>query len=122
MFQYAVARALAERTGSPFRLHVPKLRVHRDRMFELGCFALDAPLATLGDFVAFKGGPFAIPLLRRRKHPQAIIERGHNFDPAVLVARPPVYLDGYFQSEKYFAALAGKLRQAFSFTTPPTGR
>lgn len=122
MFQYAVARAMSLRLGSPFRLHVPRLQVNEDRPFELQCFRADMPIAGIRDFSAFTGGVLAIPLLRKRRHPQAIVEQGHNFDPRVVEARPPIYLDGYFQTERYFVEHRETLLADFTFATPPTGR
>lgn len=43
------------------------------------------------------------------------MEKDCNFDPEIL-NRDPAYLTGYFQSEKYFADIEEKVRQAFSFS------
>lgn len=43
------------------------------------------------------------------------MEKDCNFDPEIL-NRDPAYLTGYFQSEKYFADIEEKVRQAFCFS------
>jgi hypothetical protein len=44
------------------------------------------------------------------------------FDPAVLDKRGTSYLDGYFQSEKYFHDIADQLRQDFTLAKPFQGK
>ena len=121
MFQYAVAKALARRLGCPFRLHVPLIRIHKDRPFELPCFAARIPLARLPDFRAFTGGVLSWPFLRRRRHPQVRQEQGHYFEASLLRARAPLYLEGYWQSEKYFREYRDELLEDFTFRTAPIG-
>ena len=40
------------------------------------------------------------------------------FDPALLELRAPVYLDGYWQSERYFSSIAVLLRQELTAKAP----
>lgn len=122
MFQYATAKALARRHGCSFALYVPRLRTHADRPFALDCFAAPLPLARLTDFQSFKGGFLSWPLLRQGLHPQVWRERGHNFDASLILAQPPLYLDGYWQTEKYFCETRKELLQDFSWRTALTER
>jgi len=62
------------------------------------------------------------PLLRLGLHPQVRQERGHNFDASLMMAQPPLYLEGYWQSEKYFREARDELLQDFSWRTAPAGR
>lgn len=121
MFQYATAKALARRHGCPFALYVPRVRMHADRPFALDCFAAP-PLARLTDFQSFKWGMLSWPLLRLGLHPQVWQERGHNFDASLMLAQPPLYLEGYWQSEKYFREARYELLQDFSWRTAPAER
>jgi hypothetical protein len=49
-----------------------------------------------------------------------IKEAGLAYDEQVLAAKGQLYLDGYWQSERYFVAAAEAIRRDFSFKTPPT--
>ena len=122
MFQYATAKALARRHRCPFALYVPRLKRHPDRPFALDCFTARVPLARLTDFQSFKWGLLSLPFLRRRLHPQVREERGHNFDASLVLAQPPLYLDGYWQSEMYFRDMRDELLQDFSWSTAPAER
>jgi hypothetical protein len=63
-------------------------------------------------------------LLRRKpKRPATHVrERQYHFDPRVLQLRGDVYLDGNWNSPKYFEDVAPLIRQEFTFRQPATGR
>jgi hypothetical protein len=54
--------------------------------------------------------------------PTHIREKHFHFDPDILNMPDSVYLDGYWQSEKYFADIAGIIRQEFTVKTPQGGK
>ena len=45
-----------------------------------------------------------------------------HFDPDILNLSDGIYLDGSWQSEKYFADIEVVIRQEFTVKTPPTGK
>jgi hypothetical protein len=47
-----------------------------------------------------------------------VAERGFSYDPAVAALRPPVALYGNWQSERYFADIAGTIRADFTLAEP----
>jgi hypothetical protein len=47
-------------------------------------------------------------------------ERAFTFQPKVLGQRPPAYLDGYWQSEKYFGDVADVIRKDFTVKRAPS--
>jgi len=51
-----------------------------------------------------------------------ILEKGFAFDPEVLKSPDDVYLEGYWQSEKYFASTEGLLRREFTIRQSLSGR
>jgi hypothetical protein len=61
---------------------------------------------------ALRGNPGPLGLRR-------IVEQGHAFEPALLDAPDDVYLDGYWQSEKYFKDAEPVLRSQLRFVPPP---
>jgi hypothetical protein len=128
MFQYAAARALADRTGSEVVLDVSDFAsytVHR--------YALDAMRirAQVRGAPAVTAVPQARPFARKAKalwrrlvpaRAQAVPtyrERSFAFDPGVASQRPPVQLEGYWQSEKYFRDAADAIRADFTLGTEP---
>ncbi len=128
MFQYATGRALALRRRAVLKLDVTgfaAIGIHTKRRYELDSFSIQGSVASDADLARFNGA--GKPGLSRRDRvlrwlriggPQGAWpihrERHFEFDPAVLELRPPAYLDGYWQSERYFSDIAGQLRQEFT--------
>jgi hypothetical protein len=54
--------------------------------------------------------------------PTYFTEKQFHFDPDILKLRGDFYLDGYWQSEKYFANIDRLIAQEFTVKTPQTGR
>jgi len=113
MFQYTLGRALANKhktelffdTGS-FATALPR------RQYALDVFNIFGRIANKSDLEKFF--PSGIKKLLQRlnlynyKH---IKELQFNFDPAILNLPDNTYLDGYWQSEKYFNKIEPKIRQ-----------
>jgi hypothetical protein len=135
MFQYATGRALARRRGAALKLDVTgfaAVAAHTKRRFELDSFSIDVCLASDADLAQFDRASEprsprldrALRLLRiDRRHSSWPIHREPHFqfDPAVPELRAPVYLDGYWQSEKYFFNIDGVLRKEFTAKAPLDG-
>jgi hypothetical protein len=130
MFQYAAARALADRTGSEMLLDVGDFATYTLRRYELDTLRVRArvqPPASVAQTAAAAPGPLA----RRAKAlvqrffpawPQGVPvyrERAFTFDPGLLQQRPPVLLEGYWQSEKYFLDAAAAIRRDFTAAAEP---
>ncbi len=130
MFQYAIGRALAIRSGTVLKLDLSGFVTDIKRRFELDDFPIQAAPASEIDVKSFR------PRLHGNKKswraratrimnrylrtgdPAVYRERYFHFDPMVRDLRPPVYLDGYWQSEKYFADCADLIRREFTPQTP----
>jgi hypothetical protein len=118
LFQYAAGRALADRLGTDLALDTRYLG--GDRAFGLDHFAnaryrTDAPLPP-----AKSDGLLRYGLWRLfGRSPRFHRERALGFDPGFLDLPDGSYLHGYWQSERYFAAIADRLRHDLTFTTPP---
>ena len=100
-FQYALGLALAEKHNTRLRLDLSCYPDHKNRTFNLDRFRLDCELANV---------PFETPNVH---------ERFFHFDPAILELGNDVFLDGYWQSEKYFKAYESLIREKFTFINPP---
>jgi hypothetical protein len=123
LFQYATARAVAEKRGIPLKLDSETgfLLDPYERGFRLNCFALTAEIATRAEVAAARLRWGMYTLLARRIERLWIAKRGSSFCPLALrvgVHRRGGYLEGYWQSEEYFKSIRDSLRREFSILTP----
>jgi len=134
MFQFATARRLAHVCGVPLKLDLgsygpegyhsaPGLEAFR-RFVRLREFNIAAEPATPQEVANLKD-PYTensrtmsrIVRQLRKLNPSLgcpkthFRERRYRFDPEVLELRSPCYLSGFWQSEKYFADIAGIIRK-----------
>lgn len=132
MFQYALGRSLAIKNKAPLKLDITPLgpKEVNGRQYSLGIFNIAADLATDEEIsVLLKNGDYRRHLWSNRiSHKffdftaghrpnliknKFIIERRTNFDQKVLSAADPVYLNGHWQSEKYFQDIAEIIKKDF---------
>jgi hypothetical protein len=120
MFQYAAGRSLSLKTGLPLVLDLRHYRRARDHGYGLGKFDLaDAPLDEARLPPHIRDRPLAYWLWRLTgRKPQLQVENGDGFDPAIASLSGPAWIEGYFQSEKYFAAHAATIRHELTPTFP----
>lgn len=125
MFQYACGRSLSLRTGQPLRLATDQFKGYTlHNGFELQrMFGVDAPLATESELRALLGWQ-ASPRLRRVFGRSAMRwatgrhwgnEPHFRFWPGLAALRGPLYLHGYWQTERYFQEHADQIRADFAF-------
>lgn len=119
MFQYAAGRALALRRGTELRIDRGAFATYDVRPYALGPMALKAPDAQPSDIPPSRPPSFLKRLLRPRPHTYLVKEASLRFDPAVFAAVDGAYLDGYWQSERYFADARDAIRADFTVATPP---
>ncbi len=132
MFQYAAGRAVALRCGVPLKLDLSGFADPTERPYALDAMAIEATPAVAADLAPFgkeepsARGPWARLLgvrcrLRRwrgRRDGRLYEERVFHFDPRVRSLSAPVYLDGYFQSERYFRDVRGAVARELSLRAP----
>ncbi len=107
LFQYALARSLSQRTGQPFKLDFTSYGHDELRKPGLRSFRASLPVAGRLEISRLKyglGEHFLAKLMRREptKGVAFIQEKTHSYDASILSLKDPAYLDGYWQSEKYF--------------------
>jgi len=126
MFQYAAARALADRTGTELLLDVSEFASYTLRRYELDTLrvrarVLPAPAAKAAPGpLARKASALVQRFFPVRAPGQAVYrEPAFHFDPGLLHQRPPVLLEGYWQSEKYFLDDAEAIRRDFTLAGEP---
>jgi len=116
LFQYACARRLAHVKGAELVLdlswfsHRPSSNTSRE--YELDRYPIHARTPTTGEMFWLKlhQGRFMrrVPFIPR--HWDHYREQGFAFDPLVLNLPDNVYMDGYWQSYKYFEDVASMIR------------
>ena len=133
MFQYSAGRALALRSGAALRFDISGFaEALAKRPYALDCFSIHGSAASAAELSRFypisgRRSPRVDRVMRRlRFHwPEGdwpIYREPHfKFDPGVPLLRAPVYLDGYWQSERYFSDIAGVLRRDFTLLAPLSG-
>ena len=128
MFQYAAGRRLAHVLGVELKLDISSFAYDKLRRYSLGAFNIQENIASLGEVTALKKVTIPQRLLAKLRHrapgpgPRHIAEKHFHFDPEVLTLHDGVYLEGYWQSEKYFADIAGIIRREFVVKSPQSGK
>jgi hypothetical protein len=125
MFQYAAAKRLTYLLGSELKLDITDFPDHNNRTFSLECFNIDIQLANTHEINSLKycKETFMDRILNKalKPGPNYILEQQTGFCPEILELHDGVYLEGYWQSEKYFKDIESTIRNNFTFKTPPKG-
>lgn len=130
MFQYALGRALAHKNKTDLKLDISeyenRYKLHR---YSLQHLNIDEKIATAEEIKRLKDGDNPRILLQLlkifKKTPivnsakSHIIEKKFSFDEPILSLGDNIYLDGYWQSEKYFTNIQDIIRREFQIKTPP---
>lgn len=124
MFQYATGRALSIKNNTKLGLDLTFLldRIPRPnftfRDYDLDVFNIDALIVPQSEipFIhrLFKG-KFGIffDLIKRKFIKPIGVEKSFNYDSSILDLKGDVYLDGYWQSQKYFENIEDIIRKDF---------
>jgi len=129
MFQYAAGRCLAYSHNTDLKLDITQYQLDKLRDYGLSVFNITENIASAIDL-----DRVCRPLVWNIKHPLEAVkfgirqnipvrfvkERHFHFDPEILALPDNVYLEGYWQSEKYFAEIADIICKEFSFVNPPS--
>jgi hypothetical protein len=122
MFQYAAGRALALRQGAPLELDISGFASYPLRRYELDAFTLDAGLCLSGAKASPVAGFAAAARRWFGRKPAAAMrvyrEPHFQFDENLARQRAPVIIDGYWQSERYFADAVDAIRAEFTPRAP----
>lgn len=126
MFQYAAAKAVALRSGAELKLDISWFATASDRQYALGPLRVSAQIldGTSPETSTARFFRKALNRVTSRTDERwmgrpVFREKYFHFDSAMLDVRAPVYLDGYFQSEKYFLEYKNLIASEFTVATPP---
>jgi hypothetical protein len=122
MFQYAAGRCLAYTLNTGLKLDLSLFRQDKTREYSLSAFSITGDIASAAD-LSLIGRPLPWMIRHPAEALQSIIkqntpvryvkERQFHFDPDILALPDNVYLEGYWQSEKYFSAIEPIIRNEF---------
>ncbi len=130
MFQYSLGLYLSMKYNVPLKLDVRSLLdrnadskiTFRDYQLDVFGIELDQPTKSeLWNFgVVFANESTRGRLLSILNHisPKVYKEQGFSFNHKVNEIGSDIYLDGYWQSEKYFESVAPMIRQTFKVVAP----
>lgn len=134
MFQYAAARRAAFVNNASLKMDLGGFDdpgQGTKRSYELDAFLISGKTALPTEVAALKyyrQNPFIrrLPIFFKKRifhyNKTHIIEKHYDFDPEILSLKGNVYLDGYWQSDKYFKDIETLLRTEFSFRYEPGGQ
>lgn len=120
LFQYALGRRLALDRSVPLKLDLSWYWANRVRSYGLWHFNICAEMA-FPDEIALTAGKRS-DLCERQKpyyHRSWVRQQHRQFDANILNVKSPVYLHGYWQSEKYFQTIEPMLHQELTLKTSP---
>lgn len=125
MFQYAAGRSLALAHDCQLKLDLSWFDAYHSYAYQLNLFGIKADIATADEVSRFVGSfpRLARMLLKRfwvgRK--TYYVERGFAFDEGFYGRTPPLYMDGYWQSWKYFQDYAKQIKEELTLSNPMVG-
>ncbi len=121
MFQYSAARRLADTHRTTLKLDISAFDNHGPRRYSLGAFNIKASIASRKDIASLKGrvnerlrGSVRRYLGLELAPSSYVREKSYSFDPHVLELPDNIYLDGYWQSDKYFLSIDNIIRRDFT--------
>ena len=132
MFQFALGRALADRLGVPLKLDLTAFKRDPPRPYALHHFAIRAGEASPEEIRRLKP---AAPWLERLGRAVRLLEGGkrydrptvptcfyeslfYHFDQRVAELQAPIYVDGFWQSTRYFEQIRPALVEDFAIESP----
>ncbi|HEX3048662.1 MAG TPA: alpha-1,2-fucosyltransferase [Bacillota bacterium] len=107
LFQYALGRRIADFHQTPLKLDLTWFEELNFPKYMLGRFMIDEKIAVTEE----------IEMAKAACH---FREDNFRFEPGFLKTPPLAYLDGYWQSERYFREIEGVLRKEFTLKKPPS--
>lgn len=124
MFQYAFGRSMALKNNCDLKLDLSFFNNDEIRKYRLNDFLVIEDIANQAQIESIKELHFS-PLNRLKRQifntkPYFLQEKNIEFNSNYLRTQHDVYLDGYWQSEKYFVDYSAQIRKDFQIKTLPS--
>ncbi len=130
LFQYAVARHLAEINDTVVKLDISGFEKYKLHKYSLSAFNIQENFATpdeIKNLIYKRNGFFRQNILNRNRTKKEYTERyikesQFSFMPDTLDLDKNIYLDGYWQSEKYFDKIKNIILDEFTVKNVQLGK
>lgn len=122
MFQYAAGRKIAYLNNDTLKVDLTAYESYNLHKYGLHHFNLVENIATEEEIQSFKFPTIISRIFNKylNTHSSRVfIERSLAYDPRILKYTGDLYLEGYWQSEKYFRDIADIIRHDFTVKTFP---
>jgi hypothetical protein len=126
MFEYAAGLSLAKKNNDGLKLDISAYKKYRLHAYGLSVFQISAGLAEKSecDAIRYRHHGFfdkayrKITGIEKIRTADYIQEKSFEFDPSILSLTGDKYLEGYWQSWKYFSAIEPLVRAEFTQKQP----
>lgn len=123
MFQYALGRALSIKNNDELALDINTLNKASSignipRAYGLAHFSIYARLATDAEIASLKPQPSLLVKIKNKVHNRLLGDLTVCYDSRILSQTGDIYLDGYWQSPRYFEAIRDVLLKDLQLTSP----
>ncbi|MFC1801914.1 alpha-1,2-fucosyltransferase [Patescibacteria group bacterium] len=124
MFQYALGRNLSKKTDAILKLDITDFKGYKFHEYSLNHFNIKEDYATKDEIKYFKKYarkygkiwyPYNLFIANEKRYIQ---EKQYTFNPEILKIKNSCYIDGYWQSEKYFKDIEHVIRKEFVIKKP----
>jgi len=128
MFQYALGRSLSQKKNTDLKLDVTGFKDYKLRAYSLGHLNIQEKFASpegIARFQKYQRKPGKKWFLYNRifaNEKKYFKERRFHFDETVFDVSEDCYLEGYWQTEKYFKDIEDVIRKEFTVKTPVQGK
>ena len=126
LFQYAAARRVAHINNASLKLDVSGFESYKLHAYSLKHFNIREEFASPEEIARFNGSGLTnhlslwVQKLRPYYRRARVVERHFHFDANILrISSKNVYLDGYWQSERYFKDIEALLRRELAVKPAP---
>lgn len=111
LFQYAAAKSLANKINTELVVDIRDLTKYK--LHKYGAFnRLNINIKFLSK-LQVQWSKLLLKIYKKLKLKKIYLEDGLNFNPDFFSIKNNTYLEGYFQSEKYFSSMVNDLRDEF---------
>ena len=118
MFQYALGRKLSLQNGAELKLDISGYSRQNPRAYRLGDFNIAENIARPEEIKKLKY-PFGIFSMIWRRFSSKILRRFYiGWEPQVLATKDGSFIDGFWNSYKYFNGIADTIKRDFTLKEP----
>lgn len=127
LFQYAIAKTIALKNGVPMKMDLSFFKDYKWHVYSLAPFKINENFASVEECTNLLHPSlsfFKRVVNKLTKNNTSVSykleERGFAFDATILEEKPPKYMIGYWQSEKFFEPIREIIRKDFEVKIPPS--